>query len=386
MKITVVGLGYVGLSNAILLALNEKVVGVDVDERKVSLINDKKSPLKDKEIIDYLKNEDLDLVCKTDGLDDYKDSDYVIIAVPTNYDEEEGFFDTSLVENVISDVKKVNDEAIIVIKSTIPIGFTKEMEEKYQDEKIIFSPEFLREGRALYDCLNPSRIIFGGDEKYSKDIAQAFLKASKNDPQVFIMGKTEAEAVKLFANNFLAMRISFFNELDSFAETKGLDTRNIIDGVCADPRIGDHYNNPSFGYGGYCLPKDTKQLYANFKDVPNSMFGAIIDSNKIRKDFVSQSILDKNPKTVGIYRLTMKTNSDNFRKSAIFDVIENLKKEDINIIVYEPSLDEDEIEGLKIVNDLDEFKKSDLIVANRVEDELKDVKEKVYSRDIYKRD
>ena len=386
MKITVVGLGYVGLSNAILLALNEKVVGVDVDERKVSLINDKKSPLKDKEIIDYLKNEDLDLVCKTDGLEDYKDSDYVIIAVPTNYDEEEGFFDTSLVENVISDVKKVNDEAIIVIKSTIPIGFTKEMEEKYQDEKIIFSPEFLREGRALYDCLNPSRIIFGGDEKYSKDIAQAFLKASKNDPQVFIMGKTEAEAVKLFANNFLAMRISFFNELDSFAETKGLDTRNIIDGVCADPRIGDHYNNPSFGYGGYCLPKDTKQLYANFKDVPNSMFGAIIDSNKIRKDFVSQSILDKNPKTVGIYRLTMKTNSDNFRKSAIFDVIENLKKEDINIIVYEPSLDEDEIEGLKIVNDLDEFKKSDLIVANRVEDELKDVKEKVYSRDIYKRD
>lgn len=386
MKITVVGLGYVGLSNAILLALNEKVVGVDVDERKVSLINDKKSPLKDKEIIDYLKNEDLDLVCKTDGLEDYKDSDYVIIAVPTNYDEEEGFFDTSLVENVISDVKKVNDEAIIVIKSTIPIGFTKEMEEKYQDEKIIFSPEFLREGRALYDCLNPSRIIFGGDEKYSKDIAQAFLKASKNDPQVFIMGKTEAEAVKLFANNFLAMRISFFNELDSFAETKGLDTRNIIDGVCADPRIGDHYNNPSFGYGGYCLPKDTKQLYANFKDVPNSMFGAIIDSNKIRKDFVSQSILDKNPETVGIYRLTMKTNSDNFRKSAIFDVIENLKKEDINIIVYEPSLDEDEIEGLKIVNDLDEFKKSDLIVANRVEDELKDVKEKVYSRDIYKRD
>lgn len=386
MKITVVGLGYVGLSNAILLALNEKVVGVDVDERKVSLINDKKSPLKDKEIIDYLKNEDLDLVCKTDGLEDYKDSDYVIIAVPTNYDEEEGFFDTSLVENVISDVKKVNDEAIIVIKSTIPIGFTKEMEEKYQDEKIIFSPEFLREGRALYDCLNPSRIIFGGDEKYSKDIAQAFLKASKNDPQVFIMGKTEAEAVKLFANNFLAMRISFFNELDSFAETKGLDTRNIIDGVCADPRIGDHYNNPSFGYGGYCLPKDTKQLYANFKDVPNSMFGAIIDSNKIRKDFVSQSILDKNPKTVGIYRLTMKTNSDNFRKSAIFDVIENLKKEDINIIVYEPSLDQDEIEGLKIVNDLDEFKKSDLIVANRVEDELKDVKEKVYSRDIYKRD
>lgn len=386
MKITVVGLGYVGLSNAILLALNEKVVGVDVDQKKVSLINAKKSPLKDKEIVDYLKNEDLDLVCKTDGLEDYKDSDYVIIAVPTNYDEEEGFFDTSLVENVISDVKKVNDEAIIVIKSTIPIGFTKEMEEKYGDEKIIFSPEFLREGRALYDCLNPSRIIFGGDKKYSEDIAKAFLKASKNDPQVFIMGKTEAEAVKLFANNFLAMRISFFNELDSFAEKKGLDTRNIIDGVCADPRIGDHYNNPSFGYGGYCLPKDTKQLYANFKDVPNSMFGAIIDSNKIRKDFVSQSILDKNPDTVGIYRLTMKTNSDNFRKSAIFDVIENLKKEDINIIVYEPSLDKDEIEGLKVVNDLDEFKKSDLIVANRIEKDLEDVKDKVYTRDIYKRD
>lgn len=386
MKITVVGLGYVGLSNAILLALNEKVVGVDVDQKKVSLINAKKSPLKDKEIVDYLKNEDLDLFCKTDGLEDYKDSDYVIIAVPTNYDEEEGFFDTSLVENVISDVKKVNDEAIIVIKSTIPIGFTKEMEEKYGDEKIIFSPEFLREGRALYDCLNPSRIIFGGDKKYSEDISKAFLKASKNDPQVFIMGKTEAEAVKLFANNFLAMRISFFNELDSFAEKKGLDTRNIIDGVCADPRIGDHYNNPSFGYGGYCLPKDTKQLYANFKDVPNSMFGAIIDSNKIRKDFVSQSILDKNPDTVGIYRLTMKTNSDNFRKSAIFDVIENLKKEDINIIVYEPSLDKDEIEGLKVVNDLDELKKSDLIVANRIEKDLEDVKDKVYTRDIYKRD
>lgn len=386
MKITVVGLGYVGLSNAILLSLNEEVVGVDVDKDKVSMINNKKSPLKDKEIIEYLQNEDLNLTCKTDGIEDYKDSDYVIIAVPTNYDEEDGFFDTSLVEGVIKDVKEANEDVIIIIKSTIPIGYTKEISEKYDAENIIFSPEFLREGRALYDCLYPSRIIFGGDDKYTKDIIKAYIKASKNDPKVITMGKTEAEAVKLFANNFLAMRISFFNELDSFAESKGLDTKNIIDGVCEDPRIGNHYNNPSFGYGGYCLPKDTKQLYANYKDIPNSMFGAIIKSNKIRKDFVSQRILDKNPKTVGIYRLTMKTNSDNFRKSAIFDVIENLKKEDVEIIVYEPTLKVEEIEGLRVENNLEEFKKCNVIVANRVEEELKDVKDKLYSRDIYQRD
>lgn len=386
MKITVVGLGYVGLSNAILLSLNEEVVGVDVDERKVSMINNKKSPLKDKEIIEYLQQKDLNLICKTNGLEDYKDSDYVIIAVPTNYDEVDGYFDTSLVEGVIKDVKSVNKDAVIVIKSTIPIGYTDEMSKKFDADNIIFSPEFLREGRALYDCLYPSRIIFGGDEKYAKDIIEAYKKSTKNDPKIFIMGKTEAEAVKLFANNYLAMRISFFNELDSFAESKCLDTRDIIDGVCEDPRIGNHYNNPSFGYGGYCLPKDTKQLYANYKDIPNSMFGAIIKSNKIRKDFVSQRIIDKNPKTVGIYRLTMKTNSDNFRKSAIFDVIENLKKEKIDIIVYEPTLDVDEIDGLRVENDLEKFKKADVIVANRVEKDLKDVKEKVYSRDIYQRD
>lgn len=386
MKITVVGLGYVGLSNAILLALNEEVVGIDVEEKKVSMINNGKSPLQDKEIIEYLQRDDLGLICKTDGIEDYKDSAYVIIAVPTNYDDENEYFDTSLVENVIADVKSVNKDATIIIKSTIPIGFTKQMSEKYKDDNIIFSPEFLREGRALYDCLYPSRIIFGGDKKYTKDIEKAYIKASKNDPKVLIMGKTEAEAVKLFANNYLAMRISFFNELDSFAESKNLDTKSIIDGVCEDPRIGSHYNNPSFGYGGYCLPKDTKQLYANYKDVPSSMFKAIIDSNKIRKDFVSERIIAKNPKTVGIYRLTMKTNSDNFRKSAIFDVIENLKKEDLDIIVYEPTLSSESIEGLRLVNDLAEFKKADIIVANRVERELEDVKDKLYSRDIYKRD
>jgi UDPglucose 6-dehydrogenase len=386
MKITVVGLGYVGLANAILLSMDQEVVGIDVDKRKVDLVNQGKSPLEDQEIKDYLKNKKLNLVCKTEAKEDYKDSDLVIIAVPTNYDEENGYFDTSLVEKVIEDVKEVNEDVNIIIKSTIPIGFTEKMREDFHAENIYFSPEFLREGQALHDCLYPSRIIIGDKGDFGRDVAEIFKKGALNNPEIHLMNSTEAEAVKLFANTYLAMRVSYFNELDSFAELKGLDTKDIIAGVCSDPRIGDHYNNPSFGYGGYCLPKDSKQLYANFKDVPNAMFGAIVKANKVRKDFVSDRILSFKPKSVGIYRLTMKKDSDNFRKSAIFDVIENLKAKGIEIFVYEPTIKESEFEGLKIENDFEKFKQKDIIVANRLDAKLEEVKEKVYTRDIFKRD
>lgn len=386
MKITVVGLGYVGLSNAILLAQKNEVVGIDLDKKRVDMINQKNSPLKDKEIIDYLKNKDINLTAKSDGKEDYKDSELAIISVPTNYDEERAYFDTSLVEKVISDIKGVNKNLPIIIKSTIPIGFTESMKKVHKCENILFSPEFLREGRALFDCLNPSRIIVGDVTELGEKIAKVYKFLSLNDAEVLLMHSTEAEAVKLFANTYLAMRVSYFNELDSFAEVKGLNTKEIIDGVCSDPRIGNQYNNPSFGYGGYCLPKDSKQLYSNFKDVPNSMFGAIIESNQIRKDFVSEQILKSNPKSVGIYRLVMKKDSDNFRKSAIFDVIENLKNKNIEINIYEPTIDDDSFEGLKIQNDFDKFKENDIIVANRIDDKLKDVEDKVYSRDLFKRD
>ena len=386
MKITVVGLGYVGLSNAILLAQKNEVVGIDLDKKRVDMINQKNSPLKDKEIIDYLKNKDINLTAKSDGKEDYKDSELAIISVPTNYDEERAYFDTSLVEKVISDIKGVNKNLPIIIKSTIPIGFTESMKKVHKCENILFSPEFLREGRALFDCLNPSRIIVGDVTELGEKIAKVYKSLSLNDAEVLLMHSTEAEAVKLFANTYLAMRVSYFNELDSFAEVKGLNTKEIIDGVCSDPRIGNQYNNPSFGYGGYCLPKDSKQLYSNFKDVPNSMFGAIIESNQIRKDFVSEQILKSYPKSVGIYRLVMKKDSDNFRKSAIFDVIENLKNKNIEINIYEPTIDDDSFEGLKIQNDFDKFKDNDIIVANRIDDKLKDVEDKVYSRDLFKRD
>lgn len=385
MKILVFGLGYVGLSNAILLSIDNQVIGIDVDTNKVDLISKKQSPLEDKMIISYLVNEDLNLEVRTNPEGLFVDSDLAILALPTNYDEDTKYFDTSFLDEVIEKIKKENKNLPILIKSTIPVGYTKAKREEYQCDNIIFSPEFLREGKALEDSFYPSRIIIGDRGKLAEKIASLYQNQAKNDPQVFFMDSTEAEAVKLFANTYLAMRVSYFNELDTFAEIKGLKTKDIIDGVSSDPRIGNYYNNPSFGYGGYCLPKDSKQLYANFENVPNSIFGAVIESNKIRKDFVSKQILKDKPKTVGIYRLVMKKGSDNFRKSAIFDVISNIKDK-TNVIIYEPTIKESEFYGLKIVNDLEEFKKSDLIVANRIDEKIVDVRNKIYTRDIYNKD
>ena len=385
MKILVFGLGYVGLANAILLSQSNEVIGIETDEEKINLINQRKSPLNDEMIIDYLNNKDLDLIATKNYEDHLLDSDLAIIAVPTNYDENTRYFDTSFVDDVITNIKNDNEDLPILIKSTIPVGYTKGQREKFACQNIIFSPEFLREGKALADSLNPSRIIVGDKTDIGKNIANLYKKESLNDTEVLYMDSTEAEAVKLFANTYLAMRVSYFNELDTFAEMKGLSTKDIIMGVSADPRIGNYYNNPSFGYGGYCLPKDTKQLYANFEDVPNAMFGSIIESNKIRKDYISQRILRDNPKIVGIYRLIMKKDSDNFRKSAIFDVINNIKDK-TNVVIYEPNLEGQSFEGLKIINNLEELKKSDIIVANRLDDALEDVADKVYTRDIFNKD
>lgn len=385
MKILVFGLGYVGLANAILLSQSNEVIGIETDEEKINLINQRKSPLNDEMIIDYLNNKDLDLIATKNYEDHLLDSDLAIIAVPTNYDENTRYFDTSFVDDVITNIKNDNEDLPILIKSTVPVGYTKGQREKFACQNIIFSPEFLREGKALADSLNPSRIIVGDKTDIGKNIANLYKKESLNDTEVLYMDSTEAEAVKLFANTYLAMRVSYFNELDTFAEMKGLSTKDIIMGVSADPRIGNYYNNPSFGYGGYCLPKDSKQLYANFENVPNAMFKAVIDANKIRKSYISDRILRDYPKTVGIYRLIMKKDSDNFRKSAIFDVINNIKDK-TKVQIYEPNLDEDYFEGLRVVNDLAEFKKSDIIVANRLDQELLDVKEKVYTRDIFNKD
>lgn len=385
MKILVFGLGYVGLANAILLSQSNEVIGIETDEEKINLINQRKSPLNDEMIIDYLNNKDLDLIATKNYADHLLDSDLAIIAVPTNYDENTRYFDTSFVDDVITNIKNDNEDLPILIKSTVPVGYTKGQREKFACQNIIFSPEFLREGKALADSLNPSRIIVGDKTDIGKNIANLYKKESLNDTEVLYMDSTEAEAVKLFANTYLAMRVSYFNELDTFAEMKGLSTKDIIMGVSADPRIGNYYNNPSFGYGGYCLPKDSKQLYANFENVPNAMFKAVIDANKIRKTYISDRILRNDPKTVGIYRLIMKKDSDNFRKSAIFDVINNIKDK-TKVQIYEPNLDEDYFEGLRVVNDLVEFKKSDIIVANRLDQELLDVKEKVYTRDIFNKD
>ncbi|MDU5228881.1 MAG: nucleotide sugar dehydrogenase [Anaerococcus sp.] len=385
MKILVFGLGYVGLANAILLSQSNEVIGIETDEEKINLINQRKSPLNDEMIIDYLNNKDLDLIATKNYEDHLLDSDLAIIAVPTNYDENTRYFDTSFVDDVITNIKNDNEDLPILIKSTIPVGYTKGQREKFACQNIIFSPEFLREGKALADSLNPSRIIVGDKTDIGKNIANLYKKESLNDTEVLYMDSTEAEAVKLFANTYLAMRVSYFNELDTFAEMKGLSTKDIIMGVSADPRIGNYYNNPSFGYGGYCLPKDSKQLYANFENVPNAMFKAVIDANKIRKSYISDRILRDDPKTVGIYRLIMKKDSDNFRKSAIFDVINNIKDK-TKVQIYEPNLDEDYFEGLRVVNDLAEFKKSDIIVANRLDQELLGVKEKVYTRDIFNKD
>ena len=388
MNITVVGTGYVGLSNSILLAQHNRVVALDIDQHKVDLINSKKSPLVDAEIQEYLASKSLDLVATTDKSLAYSSCDFVIVATPTDYDTEQNFFNTASVESVIAQVQELAPHATVIIKSTIPVGFTQRMRDRFPKLKIIFSPEFLREGRALYDNLYPSRIIVGDTSPQAQQFA-ALLQggALKKDIPTLFMESTEAEAVKLFANTYLALRVAYFNELDTYAEVRGLDTKAIIDGVCLDPRIGGQYNNPSFGYGGYCLPKDTKQLRANFSDVPENLISAIVESNDTRKDHIASMILTKKPRLVGIFRLTMKAGSDNFRSSAIQGIIERLLAKGIKVVVYEPTLQSTEFNGCVVEPSLERFKSDcDVILANRLTEQLQDVATKVYSRDLYSRD